>query len=493
MALFFRIFRHLLPDARAWRIRWYEPGEIANARAIDRFFIALAEVFAAVREFCDLAYLDLFPATTRLIERHQQQFALRSLSTEQAERDAIAAAWAATGGQSPSYLQGVLQASGFSVFVHEWWGSGTLPRLLGDLLEAWWVFDTADVTLVTAEVDSVADRSGNAHPLEAADADARLAYVASAGPGSARPVGRAGDIANDTLVAAGFDFATGDRPCIAFVARLYDLPGGDLSLLGLDGPGGSYFRLRYSSGDFAFTVGYDGGTSSVTGPAADTDWHLFEFYLLSTGWIFAVDGIEFTSVRTEGVGANADGGPDTFVAPYVGAALELREVALLNDEPNAEQRAALRNLFALKYRPLAIDVTPRDPREYTTVPLVGTVQCGEALALCGEPTALCNAFLANEPGYLVNQAGTPNAPPGIPYDPDFWPYFIYVGAARFPDHASLDVSRRGEFEELVLRLMPDQHWLVLLIDWTGETIDTEGFIPIELEDESEEFFTEAGG
>ena len=107
----------------------------------------------------------------------------------------------------------------------------------------------------------------------------------------------------------------------------------------------------------------------------------------------------------------------------------------------------------------------RDPRSYTEVPLIGTVQCGEPLALCGEPGAQCNAWLANDPHYLVNLNLTLRPPPPVPSDPATWPYFLYFGGVVFGDIVDLPVERRVELETLLLRICPTQQWIVLLVRW----------------------------
>lgn len=111
----------------------------------------------------------------------------------------------------------------------------------------------------------------------------------------------------------------------------------------------------------------------------------------------------------------------------------------------------------------------RDPRLYTEVPLLGTVQCGEAFAQCGERDAQCNSFLANEIHYLVNLDLTKRPPPPVPDDPDTWPYFLYFGGPVFGDIAYVPATRRAELEELLLLLCPTQQWIVLLITWFGDT------------------------
>jgi hypothetical protein len=135
---------------------------------------------------------------------------------------------------------------------------------------------------------------------------------------------------------------------------------------------------------------------------------------------------------------------------------------------------------------------PRDPRLYTTTPLVGTVQCGDPDAYCGNPEAQCNQFLVNDPGYVVNLDLTPRSPPYITSNEARWPYFLYIGGN--PDNiepgdeppddipiANIDASRRDEFQRLVLKLRPAQHWIVLRVSYgsllgteDGDVLATEG-------------------
>lgn len=138
----------------------------------------------------------------------------------------------------------------------------------------------------------------------------------------------------------------------------------------------------------------------------------------------------------------------------------------------------------------------RDPRNYTTRPLVGTYRCGSINGVdpvwadgptcsnfAGQPR--CNNFLNNDPHYLVNKDLTQRAPPPIPSDPNTWPYFMYVGGQTFPNYAVVDVVRRDEFQRLLLKLRPTHLWIVTLVDYTalagshlltqgGDFITTEG-------------------
>jgi len=54
----------------------------------------------------------------------------------------------------------------------------------------------------------------------------------------------------------------------------------------------------------------------------------------------------------------------------------------------------------------------------------------------------------------------------LPTDPAFFPFFIYIGAETFPDHATVLQSRRNEFETLCLKICPTQLWIGVLVDYT---------------------------
>lgn len=118
--MFLRIFKHLLPNARAWRV--------TVDKRLRQFFTGLSGVGEDVKIFIDGVWLDIFPETTRGIDAWEQQFGLRNTGlTEQQRRDRLSATWKVLGGQGPRYIQDTLQASGFDVYVHEWWEPGTEP------------------------------------------------------------------------------------------------------------------------------------------------------------------------------------------------------------------------------------------------------------------------------------------------------------------------------------------------------------------------------
>ncbi len=125
----------------------------------------------------------------------------------------------------------------------------------------------------------------------------------------------------------------------------------------------------------------------------------------------------------------------------------------------------------------------RDPRDYADPLFLGTVQCGEPLALCGEPDALCNAFTAVVPNYWANLSLNPTSPPGLPSDPARWPYFIYVGGETFPDPASVAATRLPGLRRLIQKLKPSQNWVLILIT------SVDSFVALE---DGDEMVTETG-
>jgi len=111
---FFRVFEHVLPTGRAWRI--------TVDKTLRRFVEALAAVMDDAREYLDRTWSDIDPQQTRKLRAWEDQFALsRGQLNEQQRRDRLAATWKQLGGQDPDYIQASLRAAGFDVYVHEWW------------------------------------------------------------------------------------------------------------------------------------------------------------------------------------------------------------------------------------------------------------------------------------------------------------------------------------------------------------------------------------
>lgn len=112
--LFYRVLEHLLPRSEAWKT-------YIN-KTLSAFLVSFVQGFCFTRHFFDFIFTDIFPQKTRQLDLWEQQFGLiTSLPTEQERRDRLDAQWKAIGGQSPKYIQDILQDSGFNVYVHEWW------------------------------------------------------------------------------------------------------------------------------------------------------------------------------------------------------------------------------------------------------------------------------------------------------------------------------------------------------------------------------------
>lgn len=122
MSVFLRAFSHLLPRSQTW--------SLTQNKTLRKFFSGLANFFEdpvnGPKAYADLVLLDAFPATARAdaLAEWEREFGLTPDPSDAVRRQALAASWRATGGQSPSYIQGVLQVAGFPLYVHEWWSSG---------------------------------------------------------------------------------------------------------------------------------------------------------------------------------------------------------------------------------------------------------------------------------------------------------------------------------------------------------------------------------
>ncbi len=150
------------------------------------------------------------------------------------------------------------------------------------------------------------------------------------------------------------------------------------------------------------------------------------------------------------------------------------------------------------------DVSPvaRNPFTYLwdgITPRDNILSSGHDLAYCNGDSAYCASSQGQPPGYpLVNKilkasvSGTlvgcghndfycngnlAYAASGgsivsynfkqyqIPADVTKYPYFIYIGGATFPNQATVQNSRRNEFEDLCLKICPNQQWIGILVTY----------------------------
>jgi hypothetical protein len=136
----FRTISHLLPRGPAWKLTPSSRGgslKGAKIKSITQFFSAIADSFNPLLDFFGGVWLDMFPAhTTQLTSWESQLGMLPANITEAQQRARIDGRWKERGGQSPAYLQSVLQAAGFPLYVHDWWEPGTYPPIARNPLVA---------------------------------------------------------------------------------------------------------------------------------------------------------------------------------------------------------------------------------------------------------------------------------------------------------------------------------------------------------------------
>ena len=159
MALFFRIFEHLLPRSRVWQIK--------VASRLRELFSGLTGLPTDTRTFIDQRYDDIFPATTTALVEWEDQWGLSTVGlTDAARRTRVDATWKLEGGQSPKYLQDLLHTRGFTnVFIHEWWETPAadppLVRNPGLYLSGGVPVLIVEAGEVLAEAGEVAAEAGN--------------------------------------------------------------------------------------------------------------------------------------------------------------------------------------------------------------------------------------------------------------------------------------------------------------------------------------------
>lgn len=123
MSLFFRIYEHLLPKAQTWQMKLQNQTR--------DFFEGLVGLPTDFRTFIDGIWSDLWALETTQLDEWEEQWALKNTNLTDDERRArIDSKWKAVGGQSPRYLQDIVRANGFDVFIHEWFEPGSSPPVL---------------------------------------------------------------------------------------------------------------------------------------------------------------------------------------------------------------------------------------------------------------------------------------------------------------------------------------------------------------------------
>ena len=109
--MFLRIFKYLLP-------RGSEAWTLTIDRYLRQWFEGMTTFLEDIKEYFDFVWLDIFPSSTTVLDMWENQFGLLDYGMSDADRRArLDAAWKSLGGQSPSYIQGILQDAGFDVYA----------------------------------------------------------------------------------------------------------------------------------------------------------------------------------------------------------------------------------------------------------------------------------------------------------------------------------------------------------------------------------------
>lgn len=83
-------------------------------------------------------------------------------------------------------------------------------------------------------------------------------------------------------------------------------------------------------------------------------------------------------------------------------------------------------------------------------------QCGMAGIQCGVPTVQCG--VGAEPRFLYQEYQ-------VPTNALLWNGMVYIGGQTYPEVATVEASRREEFEALILKYFPAEKWFGVLVEY----------------------------
>lgn len=109
--------------------------------------------------------------------------------------------------------------------------------------------------------------------------------------------------------------------------------------------------------------------------------------------------------------------------------------------------------------------TVRDPNTYL-VPadlLVNKIADTSFVTVGDGSTEMQDGDLSAQDGGKVFTHGPKTY--ALPTDPTKYPFFVYIGAATFPTRANVPATRRGEFEDLCLKICPEHLWIGTLVTY----------------------------
>lgn len=109
----FQTFKHLAGRSQAWRL---------IASPFREYIEGFSYFPYSLKEHIDNIWLDIFPSTTRELDKWNRQFALSDSGTVQEQIDNLIGRWRGQGGQGFDYLQDLIHEHGYTnIFLHEWW------------------------------------------------------------------------------------------------------------------------------------------------------------------------------------------------------------------------------------------------------------------------------------------------------------------------------------------------------------------------------------
>lgn len=512
MSVFFRQIQHLLPRSKTWAL--------AVDRTLRRFFVGLAETPTDAREFIDQVHEDVFPSTTReLVAWEQQHGIYPDALASDAERIALLdAEWSAQGGQSLEYIQETLQTAGFDVYLHSWWKSP--GRAAGELGGAFYLDRTLAVQSVSGTISRGMCFGDNGSKLYTIGATTDV--VAEWDLSTPYRIDNATDSGNSIDITANMgnpyslQFKPDGLSFFVLDAGIHGLrewtltTAWDVSSASYSGnatfpswnsedgdPSAVYFRpdglAVYMVGfateavfKYNLTTAWDITTAAYSGVSFDVGTETGNTG--ASGLEFLPNGRRFLVAQSGVIYQFELSTPwDITTAVYSGDSFDPAESATNVQDirlggiggESAVGYVSGSKLFTIDatddvYEYSLSSFEAHDPHDYLTNPLLGTTQCGEALAQCGEVDAVCGTTTINEPDYIVNLDRTVRAPPFLPTDPEFYPYFFYVGGETFGDTANISERRRQEFERLLLKLRPLNQWIGLFVEYVAELAAEDG-------------------
>lgn len=488
MSIAFRMFEHLLPRSKTWRL--------LLGKQLREFFEGLANgVPTDLIAKADARFTDTQPDDTTQLEGWDDQFGLPLSGglVELQRRARLTGAWRNSGGQHKLRIEQVLRDHGFpGVFLQQFWEPELVTFATETLLPEDDVGNATNLTLPPVPTSPFLF-IGWSSPSSKFTALARFALNI---PKGARIVAAVLRVTTN----GSFDGAT---PGGTTKVGLYEKDGKwDLAENGFQNP--PYNQLNEipdptNSGSSDINSGVMRLDRFI--PRAQWDWD----NTVPADTIFSVGHESFDPTAVCDLAAEIqahidDPSYDPVTAPYIGFVWDNASAV---EALNRYQIHSSDSVFGegphltVIWEPVAIQpLTVKNPNTYLTDggPTSSTslgealMECGEAAALCGETIGPRGELLVNKVetsttiflgcGEALMECGEAIALLGealsvtfgrvvylIPTDTDEWRYILYIGAEVWPQSASVELARQEEFENLLLRICPGQQWLGMLVDY----------------------------